>query len=981
MMSQGANERKDGSLLSTVLRAVTQFVAQQPTLTLWVVAVICGASIMLTARYIGFKTERADLIDPKAEFHQRWIDYSETFGGASDIVVVVEAEQSHDIKNAINELGQRLNSEPEFFTDVLYKIETEDLRGKGLQYLSPRQLEAGLRRIDEYSPIIRGQWDLTRVDRMYYRLRDQYAARGRPPRSDQRDPLLEHASALSGSMAAYLKNPGDFRSPWPNLLPVAREVRSQANGTTYMMNRRGDLGFLKVKPTEADESFDGASRSIERLRALIAQMAPQHANVKISLTGIPVLENDEMLRSKSDMLKASLISFAGVGLLLFLGFRGFRHPALALVMLAVGMIWAFGFTTLAVGHLNILSVSFAAILIGLGIDFAIHFLARYLELRHNGKELKPALAETSTGVGVGVVTAAVTTALAFFCATFTEFLGVAELGIIAGGGILLCAAATFIVLPALIALADRNVEPRKLPTPLAGNALRTLTSRFPKTVMAVCVLMLLGVGSQIFRVNDGEIELKVRYDYNLLNLQAKGLESVEIQKRIFQEAGDSLLYAVSIANSPEEARQLRRRFEALPTVHHAEELASRLPAYHPRQTRLLIQSYRAQLARLPRSVPQLPRPDPAEVGKAMEQLYLQVRRSQHPTAVRVASRLNDFLNQYEELPLRQQIRFINAFQQRSSRAMLGQLHALANATDTRPVRMADLPVELTSRFLGDEGKWLVQIFPREEIWDVEPLERFVKDVRSVDPNVTGTPLQNYEAAGQIKDSYQDASVYALVVICLVLLVDFVSGRHKWLALLPPLAIVLFAAALMQARRMEINYVMMAIAYVAMAAAIAGTLDFRNVRDVLLAMLPPVTGGVLMFGLLGLMGIDLNPANLIVLPLVLGIGVDDGVHVVHDFRSQRSGYRMSSSTINAITLTSLTSMIGFGSMMLAAHRGLYSVGLVLVVGVGSCLFVSLVMLPTLLTLLSRRESQGNSSQSSQQGGSQKKPPKQRSVQAA
>ena len=118
----------------------------------------------------------------------------------------------------------------------------------------------------------------------------------------------------------------------------------------------------------------------------------------------------------------------------------------------------------------------------------------------------------------------------------------------------------------------------------------------------------------------------------------------------------------------------------------------------------------------------------------------------------------------------------------------------------------------------------------------------------------------------------------------------------------------------------------------------------------------------MFGVLGILGIDLNPANLIVLPLVLGIGVDDGVHVIHDFYSQRRGYRMSSSTINAIVLTSLTSMIGFGSMLVAAHRGLQSVGLVLVVGVGSCLFVSLVTLPAVLTLIDRGQDRPNSKSS-------------------
>ena len=135
------------------------------------------------------------------------------------------------------------------------------------------------------------------------------------------------------------------------------------------------------------------------------------------------------------------------------------------------------------------------------------------------------------------------------------------------------------------------------------------------------------------------------------------------------------------------------------------------------------------------------------------------------------------------------------------------------------------------------------------------------------------------------------------------------------------------------------------------------LDVRNLRDALLAILPSMVGALLMAGILAVLQVDLNPANLIVLPLVLGIGVDDGVHVVHDYRLQEAGmYRTSSSTMNAIVLTSFTSMIGFGSMMVAAHRGLYSVGLVLVVGVGSCLVVSLVLMPALLTLISRREGQ-------------------------
>ncbi|MGH7200821.1 MAG: MMPL family transporter, partial [Planctomycetaceae bacterium] len=656
-----------------------------------------------------------------------------------------------------------------------------------------------------------------------------------------------------------------------------------------------------------------------------------------------------------DMIWASVVSFVGVGVLLVIGFRGVRHPALGLAMLAVGMAWAFGYTTFAVGHLNILSVSFAVMLIGLGIDFAVHFISRYLELRQQGRPLRPALLDTASSVGTGIVAAAVTTALAFFCATFTPFRGIAELGIIAGGGILLCAAAAFIALPAMIALADRNVDPKRLPVPFRANALRALTGRFPLVALIVSAVIVAGIGSQALRYGTDGVTPRVRYDYNLLNLQAEGVESVELQKRVFEGSQSSLLFAVSVCDGPEEARRLRRKFEALPTVHHVQELASSLPSHRPEETRLLVQAYRAQLSRLPARPPQQSAANPSDVGRAMEQMYQAVRYSRHPRAKTAALSIDQFLDRFERLPAREQSDFLTGYQARMTAALYGQFQALRSAANAEPVTFDHLPPELTARFVSPEGKWLVQIYPKEQVWDVEPLTRFVEDLRSVDPEVTGTPLQNFEASRQIRESYERAALYALVVIVLVLLIDFLDREYKLLALLPPLIIVGFTAMSMHIRGVEVHPVWVVLGYLATAGAIAAILDFRNFRDAVLAMLPPLCGGVLMFGVLGLLGVHLNPANLIVLPLILGIGVDSGVLVLHDFRGQSRGYATSPSMINAIVLTALTSMVGFGSMMLAAHRGLFSVGVVMVVGLGSCLLISLVMLPAILTLISRRNS--------------------------
>jgi hypothetical protein len=186
---------------------------------------------------------------------------------------------------------------------------------------------------------------------------------------------------------------------------------------------------------------------------------------------------------------------------------------------------------------------------------------------------------------------------------------------------------------------------------------------------------------------------------------------------------------------------------------------------------------------------------------------------------------------------------------------------------------------------------------------MDTLERFVADVKSVDPRATGQPLQTYYASWQMQQSYIHAACYALVAILIAVL-----------------------------------------------------LDFGNVRDTLLAVLPMVVGMVQMFGLMGLFEIPLNAANMIVLPLLLGIGLDTGVHMVHDFRCQTGRYRVSPSTAVSVLITALTTVVGFGSLMIADHRGLQSLGRVMTIGAACCLFTSLVMLPALLTwITARRES--------------------------
>ncbi|MBX3439490.1 MAG: MMPL family transporter, partial [Planctomycetaceae bacterium] len=493
---------------------------------------------------------------------------------------------------------------------------------------------------------------------------------------------------------------------------------------------------------------------------------------------------------------------------------------------------------------------------------------------------------------------------------------------------------------------------RRLPTPFQGTLLRRMTSRRPLATTVITTLVLLGIGACGLSWEHGRFAPRAKYDANLLNLQADDVDSVIVQNRVFREARGSLLYAVSQAAGPEELLKRRAAFESLPSVSRVEELASHLPPHDRGHTRLVINAIASRLSHLsdfPREFPQL---NPQSIGVALEDLLSKLQEIEALSAQESVTALDEFLDRLQSYSLEDQIRLLDGYQYAMLAALKAQFAAVAAIADPVPVNARDFPEAIRDRFVSDDGTWLMRIYPQDQIWDEEPLSRFVSELRTVDPEVTGTPLQNFEAARQIRESYLRAAVFAVAVIWLVLLVDTVDKRPLLIGLTAPLAVVAFALVAIPRPHELLTPVQAIGLYIALTTTATAIFDFTNVRNTFLAFLPPIGGFVIMFGVLGLCGIDLNPANLIVLPLILGIGVDDGVHVLHDFRSQKRRYRTSPSTINAITLTSLTSMVGFGSMLVADHRGLVSLGLVLVIGVGSCLFVSLVMLPSVLHLISR-----------------------------
>jgi predicted RND superfamily exporter protein len=955
------------SAVAHTLRALTRISARWPRFVMALVILASCACAGYTFFFLKFKTDRTELLDPQTEFHKHWQKYSTTFEHSSQVMVVVEAGSTDEVKRILDEEADRLKREPEHFSHILCKFDAGPLQRKWLQYVKPRQLQVGLRRIAEYSPILRGDWSRIELDSLFNRLGEDVdarlespAANGKSPTPSEMRQIFKHSDLLTASLDHFLVNPAEFHSPWPDLVPMDTQTRALKEETAYYISDRGTMGYLRVVPRK-DPAETGEWRSLARLEEINTEVAEAHPGSKIGLTGVNILESDEMRRSQWDMGFAILIAAGGCLALMVIGFRGARHPMLVLVMLAASITWALGFTTEMIGHLSIFSLAVVSILFALGIEFAITYASRYLQLRREGWQLRPALMETTGKIGTGTITAAVTASLAFLCTLLADYVGVAELGIIAAAGILLCALATFFVLPALISLADQNTDAARLPKPLEWSVPRKLLGRFPLATLAVSAVIVLGVGSQVVKFENRRIVPRLRFDSNLLNLQAQDAESVRLERRLSEESSNPLLYAVSVADSERQMRELHAKFERLSSVGHVESLAMRLPAAASDDTRQLLAQYRAQLASVPGQLPAIPSADPIATGKAIESFFQKIKKySDEEHAKRVADSTDNFLNRFEKLSQTEQTRLLNQFQYKMAVDLLNRFQAVRYASNDEEIQAADLPNELVSRYVSEpdaEGKrkWLLQIYPKERIWDEAPLTHFVSELQSVDPNVTGTPIQNHESVRQIRHSYETAALYAFAVVWIVLLIDFLGREARWLALLPTLLVTVLAAVMLHARHIQVDPMVFAIAYVIVTGAIALVVDARNLRNAAIAYSVPLAGGLLMFGIFARTHIDLNPANLLILPLLLGIGVNYGVQVVHDYRSQKGPYQISGNVFGTVVLTALTSMVGFGSLMVASHRGLFSLGIALAIGISSCLFVSLIFVPALLGVISKNES--------------------------
>ena len=906
----------------------------------WVVLVACLVSVAVAVHAswtrLEYHTQRNDLLSPDKPCQQRWQRYLDAFGDDDDVVVVAEGTDPAAMTAALDAVADRVKQRPDLFDRVFHRVDLRGIHDRALLFLPPEELEAVRGRVERMDPLLGSlgpvAWRMLSVQSLLSKAVAALEAKatGRPLTTDDLD-LLAQLPAVVQSAAAAVRDPAAYRNPWAIAGPVTAD-RGQEHRLTdpqYFFTPDGTVALLTCRPKKAARSFTPAKEANDAMRAILADVRPHFAGVALGLTGLPVLETDEMVLSEIDSTRASWLALAGVALLYFVVYRGFRYPLLTVGSLVVGTVWALGWATATVGHLNILSATFAVMLIGMG-DYGVLWVAQYDEARKQGESAEAAMRYAAEHAGPSILTAAATTALAFFAITFADFKAVAELGWIAGWGVLFCALSCLVLIPALLVIAERllasggrqppvgdlaNPERERrgssthpvtdVPgSPGKGNRGLTPPARqeiipFPSPAwlpgLAGRPRLVLAVGAVLLGAC-GAFATRLTYDHNLLHLQARGLDSVAWEHTLIHKAAGATWDAMSLARSREEALALKAKYEALPEVGRVVEVASLVPADQAKKLPA-VKAIHDRLAALP-PPDKLPGPVPSDLAMVRDHAARLESLAYGDTALTTAlAQLAAALASTPDAAAR-----LKAFDRRLAADLAADLHRLKAVSHPVPITLADLPPELTERYVGAHGEFLVRAFARDSLWDYPELQRFTTAASTVDPEATGKAFRTLEGLRQMKHGFEVAAGYALAAIVLVLL-----------------------------------------------------LDFRRGRDLLLGLFPLAVGVVFTLGVMGLCGVPLNPANMIALPLIVGVGVDNGIHVLHDYRARVRGklYRLGPATGRGVLVAALTTVLGFGTLMAARHQGMVSLGLALTLGVTFCMVAALVGLPALLRLLDVR----------------------------
>jgi hypothetical protein len=905
------------SFLARSLARLTMAVCRHPRWFFYPQVALFLLCVLYTIGFLKADMNRDNLVGPNQKYHQNYLRLQQEFPQQGDLVVVVESDNIEKNRQFVERIAAKMQEETNLFLDVFYAQNPMIMGSKGLLYASETNLMEMKTMLQAARPFVRQFTQTTNLVSFFEQINTAFRTAPREANADT-ESLIQALPALTRIVTQAtdsLQRPG--APPSPNVIAlfdtsgsgVLSNYITFANGriflvTTHAPNAKTNGPTVDQQHRRGRQTQDEVNGYvIDRLRQLVKQTQAEVPGLNVGITGEPVLDYDEMTQSQKDITLASIVSLVLCALIFIYGYNETGRPVKATICLVIGLGYTLAFTTLSVGHLNILTITFVPMLIGLGIDFGVHLITRYEEELRHGKTAEAALTKAMVFTGQGIFTGALTTAGAFLAMALTNFKGIQEMGIICGGGLLVCFIPMMTMLPVMLLRGQQNVIDHQVTEDATRARIENIWLQRPVLVMIItvvlCVLALVQAR-------------KVYFDYNLIKMQSPSLPSVMFEQKLLDSADKSLLYGAVIADSLTNAVDLMEKIRKLPTVADIEP-----PFYgdflaDQREKLKLVGQIKQEIAPLQFNTPDT---QPVKIYELSRTLYglsgylgnaLEAVGNNEPALTRqlvslrqAIENLRKAMLQGDSVALDEHANKLAQFQQALFADLIETFQILQHQDDRAPLRVEDLPPALRDRFVGVTGKLLLQVYPRDDVWQRDKQEKFVTDLRKVDPNVTGTPVQLYEYETLLKDSYVQAAWYSLAAIALMVF-----------------------------------------------------FHFRSLGAVILSLLPVGIGTLWLTGLMGWFNIPINLANIMTLPLVIGIGVTNGVHILNRFAEERTPGILARSTGKAVLVSGLTAIAGFGSLILAKHHGIYSLGCVMATGIATCMIAGLTFLPALLNLLGR-----------------------------
>lgn len=843
----------------------------------WLVLLLFVLACAGTLRYVmdnlKVNTNTADMIATSVPFQKNRLELEAAFPqDVSTITLLVEGPTPELTADAVRRLGAAVRADQANFKAVYIPDDGEFFAKNGLLYLNMDDLDDLSRQLANAQPFIG-------------RIAADNSLRG-----------------FFGVVGDALNRSGDQDSLKLDLNPllekIADAVEAQTAGRSYqvswrqlMMPGAEGLGvtkrFIIVKPEFRFEELMPAEQSIKAIDAIIGrEIQGDLAGVRVRKTGEPVLENEEMETISTGVSIASIASLILVCLTLWVAYRSFRLMFATFLSLTMGLIFSLGFATFAIGQLNLISIGFAVLFIGMGDAYSSHFCLRYRELLVQGFAESRALRETLISTAPSLVLSAITAAIGLFSYIPTSYSGVAELGIIAGTSMFIALVTTFTVLPALMKIMP--IHPAKVVAPVQDRASSRSDwpLRFARPIQLITVLLA--------AISAGML-LDIQLDFNPINLRDPDTESVKTFKYLLESQDTSPMTLASLAGSGAEAKARAHDFKALSTVDKVVSIYDFIPDNQDEKLGFIEDLAVILGPRFGRM------PVPVGDGASMEvvdKLKLTVagllaRNGENKVLFRLDNALSAFVKKLQVMDGANQYQSLQSLEASLLGSLSQTLGDLATSFEAEPVTMDNLPVEIKDRWISASGFYRLQIFPKKNMDDLDNLREFILDAQRVDPNVTDLPVTYLESMNEVITAFKQAFAIAFIATTLILL-----------------------------------------------------LVLRSIRDTVLVLLPLLLASLFTAAATVILKIPFNFANIIALPLLFGLGVDSGIHMAHrlHYIRENGGNLLGTSESKGVFYGALTTIFSFSSLALTSHKGTASMGLLLAVGLLLTLICALVVLP-------------------------------------